>query len=72
MAQPFLKLPIVAKLGKPGRQFDDAGVRARMGFRWWWWGVYHSENGRAKTGYYGGSTPCAFSATTGEIIGYSC
>ena len=21
-----------------------------------WWG-YHSENGRAKTGYYGGSTP---------------
>lgn len=27
MAQPFLKLPIVAKLGKPGHLFDDAGQR---------------------------------------------
>ena len=59
--QPFLKLPIAAKLGKSqGTNFDDAG----RGRGWLWLVVvgYHSEIGRATPGYYGGSTPAAFFA----------
>jgi hypothetical protein len=58
--QPFLKLPIAAKLGKkarapilmtPGEGADGALVVEVVVVG------YHSEIGRAKPGYYGGSTP---------------
>jgi hypothetical protein len=69
--QPFRKLPVAAKLGKPGHQFDDAGARARIALV-----VVVVVGGvpfgkrPSKPGYYGGSTPVLL-ATTGTIIGYS-
>ena len=51
--QPFRKLPVAAKLGKPGHQFDDAGARARIALVVVVVVVvegYHSENDRASPG----------------------
>jgi hypothetical protein len=54
--RPFLKLPIAAKLGKPGHQFDDAG----RGRGWLWvvvvgW-VTIRKTAEQRLGNYGGST----------------